>query len=422
METQTAPIKPARVALLTHGLDTGGGVPTVARWLYKSLSRTNMYNVEILDLATSHNDAWSRRVFKSGTWFRRSLSGACDLREPHRHWGANAVEFEFMRYMPRTELTRSLQAFDLIQIVSGTPSWATVARNVNVPVVLQTATTARWERQAEMSAKEGMIGLWRRRMTRLTVAAERAGLTRADIVLVENQRMLQHLQNMGHRSARLAPPGVEVDRFQPCRSGWRPAGYLLSVCRLGDHRKGLDRMVRAYSVLANNMAEAPKLVLAGKGRLSESVVGLIRELGLENEVEIRSEVPAEELPALYRGASTFLQTSYEEGLGLSVLEAMASGLPVVSTDTAGSQETVVHGHTGYLVPADMNVDIAAILAKRVTDVLSGTGETLGANGRQRCVSMFSSDVALSRFTSAYSYLLGRTGNRRRRRYGKINAS
>jgi glycosyltransferase involved in cell wall biosynthesis len=181
-------------------------------------------------------------------------------------------------------------------------------------------------------------------------------------------------------------------------------------------------MVRAYSLLVNNMAEAPKLVLAGKGRLSESVVGLIKELGLENKVEIRSEVPAEELPALYTGASAFLQTSYEEGLGLSVLEAMASGLPVVSTDTAGSQETVVHGHTGYLVPADANVDIAAILAKRVTDVLSGTGETLGAHGRQRCVSMFSSDVALSRFTSAYSDLLARTGTRRRRWPAGINAS
>lgn len=88
-------------------------------------------------------------------------------------------------------------------------------------------------------------------------------------------------------------------------------------------------MVLAYAALRRTMDAVPRLVLAGRDDLSPSVRALIRRLGLQEHVTVEQNVPTAGLPDLYRRASVFLQTSYEEGLGISVLEAMASGIPAL---------------------------------------------------------------------------------------------
>ena len=114
-----------------------------------------------------------------------------------------------------------------------------------------------------------------------------------------------------------------------------------------------------------------------------------------------------ELPGLYRGASVYLQTSYEEGLGMSVLEAMACGVPVVSTETAGTKETVIDGVTGWLVPQDASTDVEQLVANRTLNVLRGDGAVFGARSRNRSVEAFSNEVALRGFTDTYDQLLAR---------------
>jgi glycosyltransferase involved in cell wall biosynthesis len=146
------------------------------------------------------------------------------------------------------------------------------------------------------------------------------------------------------------------------------------------------------------MAAAPDLVLVGRGSLPATLVDLIAELGLTGRIRVHADVERTELLQLYREASVFVQTSHEEGLGIAVLEAMACGLPVVATDTAGSRETVVDGVTGWRVPSE---NVTSTVADRVTAILRDPDCRMGAAGRRRCEARFSSAAALDRYVDVY---------------------
>lgn len=147
----------------------------------------------------------------------------------------------------------------------------------------------------------------------------------------------------------------------------------------------------------------PNLVLAGRTTLQASLMGLIQELDLVERVSIHPDVPQTQMPSLYRGASVYLQTSYEEGLGISVLEAMASGLPVVATDTAGTRETIDNGETGWLVSQDG--DVPGVVAARAVSVLKSYSNDMSRRARERAVSLFSDQATLWRHLDVYDQLL-----------------
>jgi glycosyltransferase involved in cell wall biosynthesis len=409
--TPRVPSSICKVAIVTSGFDTGGGVPSVARWLCGGLRSVGGYTVDVHDLATSSRDVSSRRLLAPKSWARSSLQTRSEGEDAVVHWGANAVEIETMRYRPRQELIRALQTYDIIQVVAGSPALAAAVIGSGVPVVLQAATTVASERRWHLAEQTGPSRIWRQSMTWLTSRVEHRVLRQVDAVLVENSEMVEYVRSCGQEHVVKAPPGVDTALFSPPAGGRRHDGYLLSVCRLSDARKGLERMLRAYAHMVRASASIPELVLAGKGSLAEPLQGLLSHLGLSSRVTIRSDVSTAELVELYRGAAVFLQTSYEEGLGLAVLEAMACALPVVSTDTAGTRETVVDGVTGWLVPQSPGLDVPRVFAYRVLDVLTGDGDALGARARERCLQTFSNDVTLRPFTDSYEELLSRAATR-----------
>lgn len=392
-----------RIAVVTQGFHIGGGVPAVSRWIRKGLDADGRFDVDVFDLATRWSDEFSRCLLQPRTWFRRSLRGRVHGHESA--WGANAVELEFMRYMPRLELSRQLASYDLIQVVGGSPALAFAVLRSGVPVVVQAATTAKWERGSRFGSMPLRRRLWSKFMTVIVARIEVATLRRVDAVVVENRAMQAHAERVGAIDVNFAPPGVNIDRFSPSTEGLCRSGYLLSVCRLGEPRKGLDRLIRAYKKLLTIRPDAPPLILAGKGELSPAVVSLIEEFDLESRVQIRADVDPADLPELYRGASTFLQTSHEEGLGISVIEAMASGLPVIATETAGSQVTVRPGITGWIISQRHEEELLDRFAQLIVQVLENDGPGFAINARDVALSEFSSDAALARFLTVYRHIL-----------------
>ncbi|GAA1773468.1 glycosyltransferase family 4 protein [Luedemannella helvata] len=396
---------PRRIAIVTHDCAVPGGVESIALWLRDGLSATGGYVADVHYLATSSRDGRSRRVVAPSSWLRRSLTEGGHAGRGESRWGANAVELEPMRYRPRRELTSALAGYDVIQLVVGSPVWGLTTAGAGVPVVMQVATRIGWERPVQLIGQPVLPRTWRRAMTALVGRFEASGLLAVDTVLVENEAMLSWAASVGHPSARKAMPGVDTVRFSPGPLGHRPDGHLLSVCRLNDPRKGLRRLVDAYAQLARRRPSVPPLVIAGSGAPSPDLRGRISELGLDAAVMILSDVAPDDLVELYRGASVFLQSSWEEGLGMSVIEAMACGLPIVATETAGSRETVAHGENGWLVPQDPESEVPVALADRTLRVLSTGYDAFCAHSRARCQRLFSSEAALRHFTDAYDELL-----------------
>jgi glycosyltransferase involved in cell wall biosynthesis len=121
----------------------------------------------------------------------------------------------------------------------------------------------------------------------------------------------------------------------------------------------------------------------------------------KSDIHVMNDVPEEGLPDLYRTAAVFVQASFEEGLGLASMEAMASGLPVVCTETAGSETLIDHGRNGILVPQGPEVFVAKHLARGISAALSERGEAMGAAARLTAIDRFAATTALDSFEAAY---------------------
>ena len=280
-----------------------------------------------------------------------------------------------------------------------------VARKVHRPVVLQVATLARVERATLLGAPGGLTGVWRRWMTRSCTPIEDEALRHVDAVFVENNWMLEHLRRRGCRRVVFAPPGVDTDLFRPARAGAAGEDYILSVARFGDPRKNVRLLFKAYAQLRQERPGVPRLVLAGNSGPTPADWAHAVALGVADHIEVRQDVPARELAKLYRAASLFVLSSNEEGLGIVLLEAMASGLPVVSTRCGGPETVVTEGQTGFLVP----VGNAPALVARIGTLLDSDAmrRAMGAAGRRVVVERFSLDAAASPFLQTYDELLAK---------------
>ena len=152
--------------------------------------------------------------------------------------------------------------------------------------------------------------------------------------------------------------GVDESRFYPGDTGKDvienrgliSKGYFLSVGRL-EPRKNHVTLLRAYAQLQD--VTLP-LVIAGQPHFGfDEVYQVIQELKLDGRVRILSDVNDDELPALYRHAKLFVYPTWAEGFGMPPLEAMASGVPVISSDLTSIPEVV--GDAALLIsPSNIN--------------------------------------------------------------------
>ena len=173
-----------------------------------------------------------------------------------------------------------------------------------------------------------------------------------DRVVVQCQDEIDELLLLGVPRSQLVlvPSGVNTERFHPDgpaepRSG-RPR--ILTVGRLVE-RKGFEDLIRALPLVP-----AAECVIVG-GRQDEHYAGKLRELahrtGVADRVRLAGAVPAADMPRWYRSADVVAAVPWYEPFGLTPLEAMACGVPVVATAVGGLTDTVVDGVTGDLVPA-----------------------------------------------------------------------
>jgi D-inositol-3-phosphate glycosyltransferase len=391
----------ARVAIVVPAFGRGGGVPEVAKFLRAVLLRTGRYSCEIISLSTAWRDEHNVRLSAPTTWIRgprivaRHVDGI-DYREA----GSVLSEIEVRRYRPRTRLTKLLDSFDLVQVVAGTPAQAHVVRDVKVPVFLQVATLVRWERRA-LLAKPSTRRAWHRLMTRAMARLDDTGARIARAVFVENTLMHGYLSRSLETSRVIfSPPGIDTEVFTPSETR---DDVLLSVGRFDDPRKNVRLLFNAYRRLRDRMTNAPRLVLAGYSGPNHQDLAYARKLGIDPFIDVRVGLTPRALAEVYRTARLFVLASDEEGLGLAILEAMASGLPVVSTRCGGPETSVIHGETGWLVERGDAEGLALALQSLLDNELAL--RTFGQAARARAVSHFSLEAAGSRFVEHYDAAL-----------------
>lgn len=395
-----------RIALVVPNLAEGGGVTSSADFIYGAIKRSGQFEVDLISLATSALDSASLRLGRPATW----RSGVRVLNDDWRgrsvrHIGARWVELEFSRYLPRKELTQLLNAYDLVQVVSGTPAWAYSCSTLAIPVALHVASLVEIERESFLAQQSGALRIWRRGMTAITKKLDVAAVNRVDAVFAMNPRLFNRLQREPFKNDHviLAPPGVDTEFFKPIPNYSRSEDYILSVGRFSDPRKNLPLLLRAYAALVRLVPAAPGLTLAGSQPPTANHMALATELGIVERLRVRENVSYDELADLYRNAMMFVLTSNEEGFGLVITEAMASGAPTISTRSGGPDTIIADGETGILTPLN---DVRALTnAMRVLIESPELRRSLSTSGRKSIVDRFSNAVAEEVFLKTYNAVL-----------------
>lgn len=170
---------------------------------------------------------------------------------------------------------------------------------------------------------------------------------------------------------------------------------------------GVGRLeaIKNYPVLLRAMTLLPdtvELVIAGSGSQYQSLRNLAQELGLRNRVSFLGFV--QNLQSSLQASNAMVLASQWEGFPTVILEAGASGLPVVATDVPGTRCAVVDGVTGFLVCVNDPVALARTM-KRLMDLSPAARCALGMNARSRIAAEFEIDYIADRWESLYHELM-----------------
>jgi N-acetyl-alpha-D-glucosaminyl L-malate synthase BshA len=209
------------------------------------------------------------------------------------------------------------------------------------------------------------------------------------------------------REIRVIPNFVEVERpsqlVDPCsRETFAPrqekilmhASNFRPVKRIGD-------VVRVFARVREKVPA--KLLLIGDGPERLFIQQLVRELRLGADVHFLGE--QDQLEPLFLCADLFLLPSEQESFGLTALEAMNCGVPVIATDVGGLPEVITHGETGYLFPVGDIANMAAQAGALLTD--PARHELFRAQARNRARQSFNADEIIPLYEAYYEELLRR---------------
>jgi glycosyltransferase involved in cell wall biosynthesis len=223
----------------------------------------------------------------------------------------------------------------------------------------------------------------------------------AEVVLTCTSDVCAHLRQLagGRTPVELVYHGVDTDLLAP-RAVDSRAPVILSVGRLVE-KKGYPTLLRAAAILHEREVDF-QLRLVGEGPEWAALQRLVHELGIGALVSFLGPLTESEVRSQYADAQVFALACQEltngdrDGIPNVILEAMASGLPVVSTESAGVAEAVVHGESGLLVPQGDPDALAGALMRVLRDhELRGR---LGRRARARAVDRFERARHLARAT------------------------
>jgi glycosyltransferase involved in cell wall biosynthesis len=161
--------------------------------------------------------------------------------------------------------------------------------------------------------------------------------------------------------------------------------------------------MRAFAVMVKrhpDLAGRARLLIVGEGPARADLVTLSRSLRLEDKVHFTG--PLEDVPAALCALDLFVLPSLNEGISNTILEAMATGLPVLATAVGGNSELVEDGVTGRLfAPGDAEA-LAGLMTRYLSD--PGQGVALGKAARVRVLERFSLGSMVDRYADLYDCL------------------
>ena len=196
----------------------------------------------------------------------------------------------------------------------------------------------------------------------------------------------------------IIPPGVDTKRFRPLQPGETeepldvPDNYIFALSRI-DSNKGLDFLIRAYGLIKD---KSDAMLLIGGGSknpkqhemdVKGDLIKIVDELGLADRVVFTGYIPDEVLETYYRKAKVFILPSKYEPFGMTTLEAMSCGTPVVATRFGGIKDDLEDQVDSLMVDPSDSGELSAAILNVLTD--EALASKLSENGQKTILERFS---------------------------------
>jgi 1,2-diacylglycerol 3-alpha-glucosyltransferase len=186
-------------------------------------------------------------------------------------------------------------------------------------------------------------------------------------IIVPSESMLDILQTEFGLDSNysVVPTGIDLEPYRQAdgtaireQHGWKDSFVLISVGRLSKE-KNWEFFLRAAAEAMRDLPDL-RVALLGNGPHKKNLEKLVKELGIKDKVDFLGEVSFEQVPDYLKAADIFGFASTSETQGLVTMEAMATGLPVVAIDAAGTRDILQDGVQGFMVEIDLNAFSSAI--------------------------------------------------------------
>ena len=231
-----------------------------------------------------------------------------------------------------------------------------------------------------------------------------------DLFLCASAFIRQKLLETGFPEARTHTHyiGVDCQSIRP-RAAAEERPLILHVARLVEV-KGTRYLLRAFATVARRHDQM-RLVIIGDGPLRKSLQALAASLGMQERVEFLGALPHAQVLAWMRKAVMLAlpgirtATGREEGLGMVLLEAAATGVPIIGSRVGGIPECILDGRTGFLVPEHDESALAGRMAELLENPVKR--HQMGVAGRALVESRFNIDRQSAALEDFYDSLLGR---------------
>jgi len=204
--------------------------------------------------------------------------------------------------------------------------------------------------------------------------------------------------------------GVDTEMFRPREGIAKEPNSLIVVGNTEDRKKGILYLLRAMRLLRDEMDVRLTIVDAGLPK-SKFAARLIHEYGLQDRVRFTGRISTEDLALRYAASEVAVTPSLYEGFGFPAVEAMACGVPVITTSGGALPEVVDDGKTGLMVPPGNPEELARAIKVLLDD--AGLRRRLGANGRDTVQRRFTWIEATKQIVEIYEEVIDRKSCRNR---------
>lgn len=330
-------------------------------------------------------------------------------------------------YLPKL-LPRTLFLHPLCTLQAFHPKYSTASRNLKTFYFLAGCANRRFDILHCHFGQNGLIGAYLKDIgvaKRLVVTFHGSDITsyplrhgnkvyqvvydRADAITAGTRFVQSKLIENGCPAEKIhiLPAGIRMEEHPPVPFEKRDPFLVLSVGRLVDV-KGFRYAIEAFKEVVKRVPQARYLIV-GNGPERQMLEELIYSYGLMGSVELAGEMVDQEVMALYQKAAIFVLPSIvtkegtEEGQGLVIQEAQASGIPVIASNVGGIPEGLINGKTGFLVPPKDPFTLAEIILNLLKQPL--LRKEMGEAARSFVQDHYSIEYITNKFLYLYEHIL-----------------